>query len=107
MHVVKEDASDDRVVASAASVAASAALRAMMFQQRIFTIDSRLAFEDKTKVLDRTQAQHLASQVEQYRGTKLWMFVMKQVKQIDPSPRMLHAGFEQNMEEALKTTAAG
>ena len=65
----------------------------------------------KTAFLDHPHAQHLVSQVKQYRGTEseLWMFVMKRVKEIaamnlerEPSPFLLRAGYEQIMDTAFK-----
>ena len=91
---------DDKVAASAAK-----------FQVRLFQEDTRLAIDSKTAFLDRNQARRLVWQVQRYCGTKLWMFVMKQVKQLatrhlgpmkEPSPFLLRAGFEQKMGAAFK-----
>ena len=111
MLAMKEDASleDDKVAGSVASVVASAAL-ATRFQVRLFNEDTRLAIDSKTACLNRKKAKHLVWQVKRYRGTKLWIFVMKQVKQLathlgpmkDPSPFLLHPGYEQIMGAAFK-----
>ena len=100
----------DKVTASVASVAESVA-QASKFQVRLFMTDARLAIDSRTSFLDCQQAQDLVSQVRRYRGTKLWMFVMKQVKQMamkktgpmkDPSPFLLHSGYQQIMGAAFK-----
>ena len=105
MLAMKEDASleDDKVAGSAAL--------STKFQVRLFKEDTRLAIDYETAFLDRRKARHLVWQVKRYRGTKLWMFVMKQVKQLatrhlgpmkEPSPFLLRAGFEQKMGAAFK-----
>ena len=100
----------DMVAASAASVAESTAL-VTKFHVNLFEMDTRLAIDSKTSFLDHERAHDLVSQVKRYRGTKLWMFVMKRVKQMatmkfghtkSPSPFMLRLGYEQIMGAAFK-----
>ena len=39
--------------------------------------DTRLAIDSKTSFLEHDSARDLVAQVQNYRGTKLWLFVMK------------------------------
>ena len=101
---------------SAAQVAESAAL-ATNFQLRLFTEDMWLAIDSKTSFLDQVTAPDLVTQVRDYRGPKLWLYVMNQVRVIqkaqavgqgwwrkEPSPFALRMGYEQNL-DALHTNA--
>ena len=62
-------------------MAESAAL-ATNFQLRLFTEDMWLAIDSKTSFLDQDTATDLGTQVRDCRGTKLWLYVMNQVREI-------------------------
>ena len=99
-----------KVIESAASVAesvasvAESAARATKFQLRLFMEDTRLAIDCKTSFLDRDEGQPLVSGVRNFTGHKLWMFMMKRVKQIatEPYPIQLRMGYEQSLAAACK-----
>ena len=97
-----------------ASVAESAA-RTTKFSLWLFMQDTRLAIDSKTSFLAGQEAQDLVTQVQNYRGTKLAMFVMKRVKQMASdkfqnqmclSPVQLRMGFEQIMGAARKNAGS-
>ena len=95
------------------SQVAESATMATNFQRRLFTEDTRLAIDSKTSFLDDHETQDLVTQVRGLftsdSGTKLWLFVMKRVREIQqqaqaakrgegwkqPSPVQLRMGYEQ------------
>jgi hypothetical protein len=100
--------SDDQVAGSVDQVAESAAI-ATRFQVRLFNEDTRMAIDSKTSFLDSDAAMELVTQVRNYKGTKLWLFVMDRVQRMAAdkwgsyvSPFQVRLGFEQIMDAALR-----
>ena len=101
--------SDDQVAGSADQVAESAAI-ATRFQVRLFNEDTRMAIDSKTSFLDSDAAMELVTQVRNYKGTKLWLFVMDRVQKMVAeergsyvSPFQVRLGYEQILGTAFKT----
>ena len=94
--------SDDQVAGSAAI--------ATRFQVRLFNEDTRMAIDSKTSFLDSDAAMELVTQVRNYKGTKLWLFMMDRVQKMAAeergsyvSPFQVRLGYEQILGTAFKT----